>query len=291
MIDILKDMVAFIQKWGSAGLGTKAGQLLVTVNNVRKAANAQLAKVLQPVQDVLERTAKRLDLEHAAQYRATTNVHVPHQFKRPTLDAELAKYEKNRPGYVDELAKKANPSAVEKQYESALARVDATINQALKDGRLKVRQVPPDLSKEYKNFTQNLQVDVIPGGQKLYRVLDPGSFDNSVYWMTEAEFKKLKSKDDWRRHFAVWVGWNKNGEYVTYTVHPEGLVVWRGTAATQDAGKFMLEGGAEQIAVNPAHLKRPHFGKRETTGWGYDDLGEKTDLTGVPVLQNNFRES
>lgn len=39
--------------------------------------------------------------------------------------------------------------------------------------------------------------------------------------MTKAEFDKLKSKDDWRRRFAVWANWNSNGEFVTYTV-PKG---------------------------------------------------------------------
>jgi hypothetical protein len=50
----------------------------------------------------------------------------------------------------------------------------------------------------------------------------------------KAEFDKLKSKDDWRRRFAVWANWNSNGEFVTYTVPPgKGLHVWEGVTASQ----------------------------------------------------------
>jgi hypothetical protein len=112
---------------------------------------------------------------------------------------------------------------------------------------------------------------------------------------------KLKSKSNWRDRFAVWANWNRNGEYVKYTVpRGEGLPVWRGPTASQEmadrAGNvakaddqgntFWLDGGAEQIAVNPADLKREYVSKREFTGW-MDGSGEiEVNLVGVPSLNN-----
>ncbi|PPE65074.1 hypothetical protein C1704_16480 [Caldimonas caldifontis] len=34
---------------------------------------------------------------------------------------------------------------------------------------------------------------------------------------------------------------------------------------------FWFDGGAEQIVVSPADLKREHLGPRQFTGWGYDE--------------------
>jgi hypothetical protein len=124
--------------------------------------------------------------------------------------------------------------------------------------------------------------------------------------MTKLEFDKLRSKDDWRRKFAVWSHWNGNGEFVTYTVPPggKGLSVWRGQTASQrlmdeagapvkadDNGNFFwLEGGAEQLVLNPKDLQKTHLSDRQFTGWGYDDLGIKADLVGVPTLKTNWRD-
>ena len=112
--------------------------------------------------------------------------------------------------------------------------------------------------------------------------------------MRKAEFDKLKSKPEWRRKFAVWSSWNANGEFVTYTVPPgKGLNVWEGATGSQ-AHKlnpdYKLEGGAPQIVLDPADLKEKHMGKRRPTGWGYDDLGRTTDMTGIPVLKPNWYE-
>jgi hypothetical protein len=111
--------------------------------------------------------------------------------------------------------------------------------------------------------------------------------------MSEAEFRELKSKDDWRRRFAVWAHWNSNGEFVTYTVPPgPGLKAWEGTAASQkmDGTNYVLEGGAHQIVIDPAHLQKSHLGPRQKTDWGYDDLGTSASLVGVPVQKNYWYE-
>jgi hypothetical protein len=111
--------------------------------------------------------------------------------------------------------------------------------------------------------------------------------------MTKAEFDKLKTKDDWRRRFAVWANWNSNGEFITYTVPPgKGLHVWEGVTASQKmkGTNYVLEGGARQIVVNPDDLDKIHLGKRQPTSWGYDDMGGSTSLIGVPIQKNNWRK-
>ena len=110
--------------------------------------------------------------------------------------------------------------------------------------------------------------------------------------MREEEFLKLKSKSDWRKRFAVWAHWNSNGEYITYTVpdgHP-GLRVWEGVTASQiiKDSKYVLEGGAVQIVIDPSHLKKSNVSKRQSTKWKYDELGTQNDMIGVPTLKNNF---
>lgn len=54
--------------------------------------------------------------------------------------------------------------------------------------------------------------------------------------------------------------------------------------------EFVLEGGARQIVIDPAHLVKSHMGPRQATNWGYDDLGVTNNLVGVPALKNNWYE-
>ncbi|HEY4664465.1 MAG TPA: hypothetical protein VIG85_05725, partial [Comamonas sp.] len=161
----------------------------------------------------------------------------------------------------------------------------------------------PPLQEAFKTFS-DIQPDTLPPGTIIYRVLDPKSNDNNICWMSAQEFRQLRSKAEWRRRFAVWGHWNSNGEFVTYTVPPgPGLPVWRGKTASQrlenDAGQivqadnkgnnFWLEGGAEQLVLNPKHLSQQHLGPREFTGWGYDEFGQEAGLIGVPILQHHWR--
>jgi len=36
-------------------------------------------------------------------------------------------------------------------------------------------------------------------------------------------------------------------------------------------------------------LQRAHVGKRQPTGWGYDEGDIQVGLVGVPILQNNWK--
>lgn len=43
--------------------------------------------------------------------------------------------------------------------------------------------------------------------------------------------------------------------------------------------------------VNPKLLNPDpkYTGKRDFTGWGYDEFGQEAGLIGVPILQTNWR--
>lgn len=135
------------------------------------------------------------------------------------------------------------------------------------------------------------------GPTKLYRIVDPSNEGAGMFWISEAEFKAIKTRDEWRSRFAVKPEWNQNGWVVEYEVKAgEELHVWRGPAASQelDGTDYYLEGGGEQIVFYPG--KRDEMVKalpridRETglpiqTREGVDRRVEFTDATGemVPV--------
>lgn len=292
IVNYLKQTVEFIDKYGSKAIGQKARAMLQTVIDVRNAANKKIGEFLKPVQEFLERVAVRIDKEGDATFKATTNVKNIHNFKKINEQGELKSVLNNKPNWVDVAPKMKYKPLVESP------------------------QIPrgyPDISENSKNRALRNKFDTfhdlepthIPEGEVLYRVLDPSSSDNSICWMRESEYKKLKSKADWRRYFAVFANWNSNGEVVKYRVSKGGINVWEGPAASQtfknSAGKvekvdskgniFVLEGGGRQIVLDPNDLVRDNISKRQATPWGYDSglVGDtKTSLVGVPRLEQNW---
>lgn len=288
----LKKLIGLIQKWGSDAMGAKAGQLAQMVDQVRDAANKHMPNVAVPVQDWLRRLARRLEIEADMNYRAATNARNPHAFKKPSLDAEVATLKKDPPPWVDMRTSPAFPPLRSPP--------------SIPDGYPDVSASSGPLANKFNTFSKKMVKKEIPPGTTIYRVLDPSSGDNSICWMTKEEFDKLKSKDDWRRHFAVWANWNSNGEFVTYVVPPgKPLKTWEGLVGSQQlrdtagnavsAGpggkKFYLEGGAKQIVLNPADLDKSYLGKRQPTGWGYSNFGESPSMVGVPTLTNSWTEA
>ena len=270
---------------------TQAGQLLQTVKKVREQANKALADTLAPVQTYLNRLAQRLDVERRVNHSASTNVPNPHGSTRMQLDEEIAELRKAKPEWV-KVGKRGTFEAVEEAPHVPLTHFD-----------ISERATPP-LTKVFNTFHGTITPDILPPGTVLYRVLDAKSNDNAVYWMSKVEFDALHAKPEWRERFAVWKHWNSNGEYLTYTVPPgKGMPVWRGKAASQElkdrAGNaikadgngntFWLDGGHEQIAVDPKLLDSQYASKREFTGWGYDDGDIEVNLVGVPILERNWR--
>ncbi len=269
----------------------KVASLHATVSNVRKQADKMLGEALKPLQDWLNKLAQRLDVEHRLNYQASTNALNPHTFGRFSFEAEIEALRKTPPPYVKVGKEGVHPALAEPPMVPR-GHFDIGAN------------APRGAEDAFKTFAEGIRADRIPPGTVLYRVLDPKSADNSICWMSKTEFDKLRSKAAWRDRFAVWRHWNHNGEYVTYTVPPgQGLPVWRGPTASQQltdrAGRvvkaddkgngFWLTGGAEQIVVNPADLQRTHMGKRQFTGWGYDEGDVDVSLVGVPILQNYWR--
>jgi hypothetical protein len=89
----------------------------------------------------------------------------------------------------------------------------------------------------------------------LYRIVDPSNEGAGMFWISEAEFKAIKNRDEWRSKFAVKPEWNQNGWFVEYEIKAgEALPVWRGPAASQklEGTDHYLEGGAEQIVFSPS---------------------------------------
>ncbi|MFT3721559.1 hypothetical protein [Pseudorhodoferax sp.] len=291
VIAILRKLIDLIQRYGNAAMSTRAGQLLQMVIDVRNKSNQGLRQALAPVQDWLNRLAQRLEVEHRLGYRVSTNAVNPHNFSRPSLDTEIQNMAKRKPEWVDAVKKGKYPQ-IEDMPDIPPGHSDIGV------------AAPRPLKSAFSTF-HDIRPDTLPPGTKIYRVLDPGSNDNSICWMTAQEFKELRSKADWRRQFAVWGNWNSNGEFVTYTVPAgPGLPVWRGKTASQqlrdstgrtvqadkNGNSFWLEGGGEQLVIDPKHLDRKNIGPREFTGWGYDEFGKEAGLIGVPILQHNWRD-
>lgn len=263
-----ESLLNLVKKWGSSSLAVKADELIAMISAVHRKADRKLAEAVKPVQDYLTQLARRLDIEADMAHRAYLETVNQHAFKKLTEAEEVAAFGKAKPGWVDTTGIEAHPGLA----QAPLA----------KPGW-------PG-TKAYDTF-HTMNPITIPPGTKLYRIVDPKSKDNSICWMTEIEFNKLKSKDDWRRRFAVWANWNSNGEFVTYTVPPgPGLNVWEGVTASQrmERTNYVLEGGAIQLVVDPSHMEKKHISLRQKTSWGYDELGTKNDFVGVPVQMNNW---
>lgn len=289
MIGYLKETINFIEKYASKSVSLKAKNLLIIVSEVRSTANKKLAEYLTPVQVFLEKLAVRVDKEGDTTFKATTNIKNIHNFKRISQDGELKSVFENKPVWVDKVIEVKYP-----RMRSSPSIPKGYPDIGSKDGVLK---------DAFKTFNKSKPV-TIPEGEILYRVLDPRSADNSICWMRESEYKRLKSKADWRRYFAVFAHWNNNGELVKYRVPKGGINVWEGPAASQtfknSAGKtekdnkgniFVLEGGGKQIVLDPKDLVHANVSRREATPWGYDTglVGYgSTSMVGVPRLEQNW---
>lgn len=288
-ISYLKETVEFVQKYGSSGIGKKAGDMLKVVVNVRNRANKRLGDFLAPVQDFLERLAIRLDTEGG--YKAVTNLTNVANFRKVHTDGEVQLIKISSPKWVDVTRRIKYPELdvcppIPKGYPNISSSASRPLNSA------------------FKTFNTIKAVN-LPEGTILYRVVDPTSNDNSICWMKALEYAKLKKREDWRRRFAVWASWNSNGEVVQYIVPKGGMKVWEGKTASQvlkdskgqiqtangSGAMYVLEGGGTQIVLDPAQLVKSKVKPRRKTGWGYGANlkgSENTDMVGVPTLKQNW---
>lgn len=271
-------MLALIEKWGNNALATKAKDLLAMLEKVRRKADDLLPAGLRDAKKVLDQLARRLDRESDMAHRAHLNAINPHAFSRHTEASEIAVISSARPAWVE--------TSGELTYAS---RLRPASKKGWRSTKI-VKGVTNKIGDAHRTFHSMSAITIAPG-TKLYRVVDPKSADNSICWMSEGEFMKLQSKDEWRRRFAVWANWNRNGEYVTYVVPAgPGLKVWEGVTASQQmkGTSFVLQGGARQIVIHPDDIQLTAIGRREKTGWGFDDFNETTEMIGVPQQKNNW---
>lgn len=288
-IGYLKETVEFVQKYGSSGIGKKAGDMLKVVVDIRNRANRHLGEFLAPVQDFLERLAIRLDAEGG--YKAVTNLTNVANFRKVHTDGEVQLIKNSAPKWVDVTRRIKYPKLdvcpkIPKGYPNISDSASRPLNSA------------------FETFNTIKAVN-LPEGTMLYRVVDPTSNDNSICWMKALEYAKLKKREDWRRRFAVWASWNSNGEVVQYIVPKGGMKVWEGKTASQvlkdskgqiqtangRGAMYVLEGGGTQIVLDPAQLVRSKVKPRRKTGWGYGANlkgAENTDMVGVPTLKQNW---
>ncbi|WP_147695286.1 hypothetical protein [Vogesella mureinivorans] len=286
LADVAKAILQRAADWGPSSIKQPIQRTIQMITDVRSKANEGLKKALQPLNDTLEKLARRLDIEGDKAYRAVVDRVNSHTFRRIDDATEAALIREHRPKWADVTKHVAFPK---------LRNLPPSANAKIHAGWPNVDATNGPLKEAYKTFDRSMRASEVLPGEKLYRVVDPKSSDNSICWMREAEFKALTSKADWRRGFAVKKGWNDNGEYVTYTVPPgQPLKVWEGRAATQDfkgAEDIKLEGGSVQIVLDPAQLQKEYTGKRQATGWGYTDPefpGDTDAFIGIPRLTHNW---
>jgi hypothetical protein len=62
-----------------------------------------------------------------------------------------------------------------------------------------------------------------------------------------------------------------------------------GILADKKGNAFWLEGGAEQVVVNPADMHKQFASKRQRTNWPTEAGDIDVSLVGVPELQSNWR--
>lgn len=290
---VTREMFDSVVKWGPDSLRVSVDQMWAMLVEVRGKASEGIEKALEPAQNYLGQIINRLRVEGDNAYRARpgSNAHV----LGSRADAELELMRREQPDWVDKIGSVKYPGLT-KLPKKALD----DIAQGWPDISIESNIRP--LNGKFKTFDNSLRAVSIAPGERLYRVVEPGSdsYDNGCFWMREAEFERITSKSEWRRNFAVWKNWNENGEFLAYTVPPgQPLKVWEGRAATQkfeSAGAYKLEGGREQILLNPNDLKPEFASPRQKTGWGYDDGSGNPDLDpvkpflGLPDLTHNWFE-
>lgn len=239
--DDLKALLEKIRPIVPSNVREHLDELLKFVDAKRRAISAAVQTFAKPVQTVLKVIAKKLDDQawKVETYRTNRGWIAPisESGSARLINAKPPKWATRRPEEM-----KFPPMEMNEEIDEL------------------VKNYPehPPLEKwlveTFANKGKRIQADAIKGPAKLYRIVDPSNEGAGVFWMTEAEFKSIKSRDEWRSKFAVKPEWNQNGWVVEYEVRAgESLNVWRGPAASQNLNgtDYYLEGGGEQIVFFP----------------------------------------
>lgn len=282
--DDLKALLEKIRPIVPSNVREHLDELLKFVDAKRRAISAAVQTFAKPVQTVLKVIAKKLDDQawKVEIYRTNRGWIAPisESGSAKLINAKPPKWAKKNSG---DLAFPELQMKSEKMQELMRRNPE---HPPLND----------NLVRTFSSKGNRIRADTIKGPAKLYRIVDPSNEGAGMFWITEAEFKSIRNRDEWRSRFAVKPEWNQNGWVVEYEVRPgETLNVWRGSAASQKlkGTDYHLEGGGEQIVFCPGSRDemiqaRPRIDR--STGKEIEfDVGkpdrrvEYTDFTGETV--------
>lgn len=240
----LDDLKALLQKIRLIVPGTVREHIddfVKLIDTKGRAMSNSIQGFVQPVRTVMKVLAKRLDDQAWKVQTCRTN----RGWIAPISESGSARLINAKPPkWAKKTSKKVEHPPLEMADQEILALTEAHPRH------------PPLKDWIVETFSKNgkIRSDTIKGPAKLYRVVDPSNEGGGIFWMTEAEFKSIKNRDEWRSKFAVKPEWNQNGWVVEYEVKAdEALPVWRGPAASQElkGTDYYLEGGGEQIVFFP----------------------------------------
>jgi hypothetical protein len=283
----IKTMKGLLEKvtWLPGGIGKKAQAAIDQVQSIRKLADKHIGDAIKPVQDILDRIIRRLEMESLVQRSGILNVSNVH-FRGTLPEAQavaLMRRAEPLPAWMSK-----GRSGKWAQLDPSKTPIKTMVEAAVK------RDWPPLTVDNIKSF-HKLSADVIKGPAKLYRVGSPSSGAMGDCWVSEEVFQKIMKSPDpktaWRKYLAVWPDWNANGQFVTYELKKgEELKVWRGEASSQVKGdspdlNFNLEGGWEQIIFKPTKTN----GAQYDTMKMYQRTGNSAELKPMPITFAEYR--
>jgi len=280
-LDALKALLQKIKPMVPSLVREKIGDLLELVESTRNAIGDAIQQCCPSIRTVLKVIAKRLD-DHAWRaevYRTNRGWIAPIS---QTGSAKLINAKP--PKWVDRISGNLACPPTDPKDPKVLALLTANPGHP----RLSEPQI-----ETFSTINGGIHPDTIAGPATLYRIIDPSNEGAGIFWVSEAEFRAIKNREEWRRKFAVKPEWNQNGWFVEYEIRAgENLPVWRGPAASQelDGTNYYLKGGGEQIVFFPGNRDQmvdafPRI-DRDTGLPALDDAGnidkrvEYTDLAG-----------
>jgi hypothetical protein len=241
--DDLKNLLQKVRLIVPSTIREHIDDLLKSIDSTRHVLSSAIQNFAQPIRTVLKVFAKKLDDQAwRAEIRRTNRgwiAPISESGSARLINAKPPKWAKQLPLEMRFPPLKMN-----------INKVDLLMREHPEHPRI-ANWIVETFSKKGKS----MQAGHIKGPAKLFRVIDPSNEGAGIFWMTEAEFKKIKNRDEWRSKFAVKPEWNQNGWVVEYEIRAgETLPVWRGPAAGQklEGTNYHLEGGGEQIVFFPS---------------------------------------
>ncbi|MGJ9418173.1 hypothetical protein ACHAC9_10450 [Massilia sp. CMS3.1] len=240
--DGLKALLQKIRSIVPATIREPIDDLLKFIDAKRRVIGQAIQEFTQPVRTVLKVVAKKLDDQawRAQTYRTNRG------WIAPISESGSAKLINAKP-----------PKWVEKRSKN-MAFPPLKLKRSKFEALLKAHPNHPQIQDwvvgTFSRKGGGMRAAAITGPTKLYRIVDPSNEGAGIFWISEAEFKAIKNRDEWRSKFAVKPEWNQNGWYVEYEVKAgETLPVWRGAAGSQklEGTDYYLVGGHEQIVFYP----------------------------------------